>query len=133
MYSYWGHKSVGTSYLNQDNGTSGVTYNSNTYQKKYWTLNNPDSWFARLDAKGPAGITSPNRVYDKSFIRLDNVTFGYTMPGKLISSWGIENLRFYVTARNVAVWKKDKHWTSWDIETEKFAPRIYTFGVNVTF
>jgi TonB-linked SusC/RagA family outer membrane protein len=133
MYSYWGHKSVGTSYLNQDNGTSGVTYNSNTYQKKYWTLNNPDSWFARLDAKGPAGITSPNRVYDKSFIRLDNVTFGYTMPGKLISSRGIENLRFYVTARNVAVWKKDKHWTSWDIETEKFAPRIYTFGVNVTF
>lgn len=137
MYSYWGHKSVanpvGTNYLNQDNGTSGVTYNSNTYQKQYWTLADPSDWYARLDAKGPAGVTSPNRALDKSFIRLDNVTLGYTLPNKLVSSWGLQKLGFYVTARNVAVWKKDKHWTVWDVETEGIAPKIFTFGANVTF
>ena len=133
MYSYWGHRSIGTSYLNQDNGTSGVTYNMNTYAKKYWTLNNPNNFYARLDAKGPAGLTSPGAVYDKSFVRLDNVTLGYDMPAKLVSSWGMQAVRFYVTARNVAVWHKDRHWVTWDIETEGIAPRIYTFGANVTF
>ena len=133
IYSYWGNKSTSTSYLNQDNGVSQVTYNANTYEKKYWTLDHPSDFFGRLDARGPSGVSAPNRVFDRSFIRLDNVTIGYTMPHKLLSLAGIENLKLYATVRNLAVWKKDKNWDYWDIETGDIAPRIYTLGLNVTF
>ncbi|GAB3348922.1 hypothetical protein GCM10027566_04550 [Arachidicoccus ginsenosidivorans] len=133
MYSYWGAKSMSGNYLNQNNSTSGVTYNTNTYEREYWSLDNPSDFYGRLDSKGPAGITAPQRVYDRSFIRLDNVTLGYSLPKKLINAWKMENLKVYATVRNVAVWKKDKNWHYWDIETGGIAPRIYTLGVNVTF
>jgi len=133
IYSYWGNKSLSTSYLNQDNGVSQVTYNANTYEKQYWTLEHPSDFWGRLDARGPSGVAAPNRVFDRSFIRLDNVSIGYTMPHKLLSPAGIENLKLYGTVRNVVVWKKDKNWNYWDIETGDMAPRIYTLGLNATF
>lgn len=133
IYSSWGAKSLSTIYLNQDNSTSGVTYNTNAYVKQYWTIDHPSDFYARLDAKGPAGVTAPSRVFDRSFIRLDNATVGYTLPHGLVSHWGIGKLNLYFTVRNVAVWKKDKHWDYWDIETGAYAPRIYTFGINLTF
>lgn len=143
IYSYWGNKSTSTAYLNQDNSVSSVTYNANAYEKTYWTPDNPSDFFGRLDARGPTGATSPNRVFDRSFIRLDNATIGYTMPRQLIARAGIENLKLYVTVRNVAVWKKEKNWEYGDIETfttnsdlkaiSGIAPRIYTLGLNLTF
>lgn len=150
MYSYWGHKSLIGIYLNQDNGTSLVTNLANTWEKKYWTLETPTNEYARLDAKGPAGVNSPRKLYDRSFIRLENVTLGYTLPAKLFSKQGIERLKVYGTVRNVAFWTKDK-WEYGDIETFNaatnrddaeqrsqmqragLAPRTYTFGLNVTF
>lgn len=133
IYSSWGGKSLSTAYMNQDNSVSLVTYNANTYEKNYWTLDHPNDFFGRLDARGPSGVSAPNRVFDRSFIRLDNLTIGYTMPHKLISHAGIENFKLYATVRNLAVWKKDKNWNYWDIETGDIAPRIYTLGLNVTF
>lgn len=145
MYSYWGHKSLNGTYLNQDNGTSSVTNLRNTWDKTYWTLENPTDKFARLDAKGPAGVNSPGMLYDRSFIRLENVTLGYNLSGKAITKMGIERLKLFTSVRNVAVWTKDKNWEYGDIETfntsteadqiaiSGLAPRIYTFGLNVTF
>lgn len=145
MYSYWGHKSLNGTYLNQDNGTSSVTNLRNTWDKTYWTLENPTDKFARLDAKGPAGVNSPGMLYDRSFIRLENVTLGYSLSGKAITKMGIERLKLFTSVRNVAVWTKDKNWEYGDIETfntsteadqiaiSGLAPRIYTFGLNVTF
>ncbi|GAB2768036.1 TonB-dependent receptor [Rhabdobacter roseus] len=133
MYSYMGHKSLGTAYLNQDNGTSLVTNLANAYAKEYWTLENPSNEVARLDAKGPAGVNSPGMLYNRSFVRLENVTVGYTLPRQVLSQWGIDNLRLYSSIRNVAVWKQDRNWDYWDIETGGLAPRIYTLGLNVSF
>lgn len=133
MYSYWGHKSLGYSYLNQDNGSSLVTNLANTYAKNYWTLDNPTTNVARLDAKGPNGVNAPGMIYDRSFIRLENITLGYSLPGNLLKRYSIDKLKVYGTVRNVAVWKKDKNWDYWDIETGGIAPRIYTIGFNVTF
>ncbi|WP_121356579.1 SusC/RagA family TonB-linked outer membrane protein [Flavisolibacter nicotianae] len=133
MYSYWGHKSLSGSYLNQDNGTSQVTYMQNTYEKTYWTPENPTNEVARLDSRGPSNLNSPGKLYDRSFIRLDNVTLGYAPTLGFLAKRGIEKLKLYASVRNVAVWKKDKTWKYWDIETGGLAPRIYTFGLNVSF
>lgn len=133
MYSYWGQKSTNGAYLNQNNSGSEVSYLWNSYVREYWTPENPTNDFARLDAKGPTGVNSPEMLYDRSFIRLENVSLGYNLPAKLLSKFKIEKLKFYGNIRNVAVWKKDKNWSYWDVETASIAPRIYTFGLNVTF
>lgn len=133
LYSYMGHKSLSWAYLNQDNGSSLVTNLANTYAKEYWTLENPTNDFARLDAKGPAGVNSPGMLINRSFIRLENVTLGYNLPQRMAGKIGVDKLKLYGTVRNVAVWKKDRNWDYWDIETGGLAPRIYTFGLNVSF
>ncbi|SDJ93935.1 TonB-linked outer membrane protein, SusC/RagA family [Pedobacter sp. ok626] len=134
IYSYWGHKSLNEAYLNQDNGTSTISQGlANTYEKPYWTIENPGDFWARLESKGPAGLNAPQRVFDRSFIRLDNVSLGYTLPRKLTSSAHIEKLKIFGSVRNLAVWNKDKNWRYWDIETGQMAPRIFSLGLNLSF
>ena len=132
LYAYTGHKSMSTAYLNQDNGTSAVTNGANVYAKNYWTLENPTNSYARLDAIGPTGVNSPGKLYNRSFLRLENISFAYSLPAKLTKKWKIDRLKVFGTIRNVAVWKS-KEWTYWDPETGGLAPRTYTLGVNLTF
>jgi TonB-linked SusC/RagA family outer membrane protein len=134
IYSYMGHKSTNGAYLNQDNGTSTISQGlANTYEKPYWTPENPSDFWARLESKGPQGLNAPQRVFSRSFARLENITLGYTLPNKLTSSVNIEKLKVFGAIRNVAVWKKDKNWRYWDIETGEMAPRIFALGLNLTF
>lgn len=134
IYSYWGHKSLNGAYLNQDNGTSTISQGlANTYEKPYWVPGSTSDFWARLESKGPAGLNAPQRVFDRSFIRLDNISLGYTLPNKLTSGYNIEKLKVFGSIRNAAVWKKDKNWRYWDIETGSMAPRIFSLGINLTF
>ncbi|WP_247649206.1 TonB-dependent receptor [Lutibacter sp. B1] len=42
-------------------------------------------------------------VEDGSFLRLNTLTLGYTLPESALSGYGISKLRFYVTANNVFI------------------------------
>ena len=42
--------------------------------------------------------TLSNFVEDGSFLRLNDLTIGYTLPTTLTKKWGISRLRLYVTA-----------------------------------
>lgn len=130
LYSYMGHKSLSGNYLNGDNAGSMVTYNFNVYSKEYWTPSNPTNKYARLAAQGPAGATGAQKVYNRSFIRLDNVSIGYTFPKHWTNKIGVERLKVFGTIRNAAVWKKD--WEYGDPETGALATRTFTFGLNLT-
>ncbi|RXK87429.1 SusC/RagA family TonB-linked outer membrane protein [Filimonas effusa] len=130
IYSYMGHKSLAGEYLNKDNGGSLITYNYNTFAKEYWTPENPTGKYARLDANAPAGAGA-NKLYNRSFIRLESIAFGYSFPKRWISKYDISNVKLFGSVRNVAVWQKD--WEYGDPETGGLATRIYSFGLNVTF
>lgn len=130
IYSYMGHKSVSGNYLNQDNGGSLITYNFNTFAKEYWTPENPTNKYARLDAAAPSGA-SANKLYNRSFIRLENISFGYTFPKSWTSRFDVSNIKLYGSVRNVAVWQKD--WEYGDPETGGLATRLFSLGLNVTF
>jgi len=105
----------------------------------------------------PAGLTyygsgagaysySPHSwaIEDGSFLRINNVTLGYTLPAKSVSKMGISRLRFYVTANNLAVFTK---YTGYDPEvsvgSSGLTPgldysaypksRLFLFGVNASF
>ncbi|OKZ16306.1 MAG: SusC/RagA family protein, partial [Bacteroides sp. 43_108] len=131
MYSYMGHKSLDTNYLNNDNNYSQITNCRNVYTKEYWTVDNPSNTYARLSAQGPTGISAPARVIDRSFIRLENISLAYNIPMKFLEKYKIQNAKIFTTVRNVATWSKE--WEYGDPETGGLAPRTYSLGINLTF
>ena len=139
IYSRWGHKSLNSIYLNRLKGSSEITNNLNVYVAKYWTPDNPTDKYGRLNADGPTGAVTPGKLYDRSFIRLENISLGYTLPALWTSKINVEKVKVFASIRNVAVWAKD--WEYWDPETYRddsvspggFAPRTYSLGLNVVF
>lgn len=132
IYSYMGHKSLSTNYLNNDDDGGRLAYAvANMRAKEYWTLDNPTDKYARIEAQGPTGASSPGKLYDRSFIRLENISVGYSLPKLISRKWDIEKVKIYGTVRNVAVWAKD--WEYGDPETGDWASRVYTLGLNLTF
>ena len=45
-------------------------------------------------------------VEDASYLKLSNVTLGYTFPKNLIARVGLKNLRLYATGNNLLTWTK---------------------------
>ena len=132
MYSRLGHISRSGIYLNRLNTGNELRQGSNSFVSEYWTPENPSNEFARIDAQGPAGgAVDIQRTFNRSFIRLDNVSLGYSVPKSVISKYKIERLRLYGTVRNAAIWQKE--WPYGDTETGNLATRTFSFGLNVTF
>ncbi|WP_419033240.1 SusC/RagA family TonB-linked outer membrane protein [Dysgonomonas gadei] len=146
IYSYMGHKSLAGYYLNFDDDGGRMTYAlQNVPEKEYWSIDNPSDKYGRINAQGPSkigGPASPGRLYDRSFIRLENISVGYTLPKKWVSKFDIQNVKVYASVRNVATWAKD--WEYGDPEVDPafdsgngkyggLATRVYTLGLNLTF
>ena len=129
MYSYMGHKSLSGNYLNGDNSGSMFTNTCNTYAKSYWTPENQTNKYARLNAVGPTGCTGVSKLYNRSFVRLDNISLGYTLPRQLTSKLGIEKIHVTASVNNVCTFDS---WEYGDPETGGYANRQFMFGLNVT-
>lgn len=85
-------------------------------------------------------------IEDGSFLRLNNLTFGYTLPKKMTKKWLIESLRIYATGYNLYCWTnysgpdpevstrdKDSPFTP-GVDYSAY-PKSKTFvgGINITF
>ncbi|MFS4415707.1 SusC/RagA family TonB-linked outer membrane protein [Maribacter sp. 2307ULW6-5] len=92
------------------------------------------------------GETSPNSFFveDGSFVRLKNLSIGYTFPNILTDNWGIDNLRLYVNANNLLTITgyngldpeirpaSDTSALTLGVDDNTFPlARIFTFGVNL--
>ncbi|MEO2062651.1 MAG: TonB-dependent receptor [Christiangramia sp.] len=84
-------------------------------------------------------------VEDGSFLRLNTITLGYTLPDSLMSKAGISKLRFYVTGNNVFV-LTDYSGLDPEVSTRRRTPltpgvdyspfprsRQVVFGLNLNF
>ncbi|MCD7937458.1 MAG: SusC/RagA family TonB-linked outer membrane protein [Tannerellaceae bacterium] len=132
IYSKMGHKSLEGNYLNNDDdGGLMTSMLANRAAKEYWTPNNPTNKYARIEASGPTGATGARMLYNRSFIRLENISIGYTLPKHWTTKWDLERVKVFATVRNVAVWAKD--WEYGDPETGGLATRTYSLGLNLTF
>ena len=71
---------------------------------KAWTEDNPDTDVPRLDDDTSVGQTAVDRfMISSSYLSVNNLTLGYTIPEKELSRYGIENVRVYFSADNLAV------------------------------
>ena len=71
-------------------------------------------------------------VQKASYLRLSTLTLAYTLPGKIVNSLKLDNLRVYGTASNVFCLTPYK---GYDPETGDWYPptRMFVFGLNVSF
>ncbi len=128
MYSYVGHKSLNGNYLNGFNAGSMYTNNYNPFVNPYWTVDNPTNEWARLNAVTPAGV-SANMLYNRSFIRLDNIALAYTLPKSISNKWNIQKFKVSASVRNVATWAADWKYFG-DPETGGLATRTFNLGIK---
>ena len=131
FYSYMGHKSTSGNWLNIDNGGSQVTNGFNMPEKEYWTPENPTNDYCRLNAAGPnTGLASGvDKLYNRSFVRLDDITIGYTIPKKWTRKFMVDRIRVTASCKNVCT---ISGWEYGDPETGGLATRTFNFGINVT-
>lgn len=125
MYSYLGHiKSMG-----RFTNNNALLNTVNQIKREYWTPENPINDYPRLSAKSPSGIGYS--IYKKaSFMRIDNVSFGYTFPKNLLKPLKLEALRFNLTVKNLGYFTG---WPAYDPEnSDSNTPRTITFGINMT-
>ena len=103
---------------------------------------------ANRKTKGNNGRTSTWHVEDGSYLRLQNLSLGYTLPSSLTQRFHIQKLRAYVSGQNLYTWtnysgynpevslRHDKAKASLtpgeDYGTYPLA-RTFTFGLNITF
>lgn len=121
-------------YLNNLNSSIGNT----------WSAANPNAYYAPYT--NDANINKYNyqasslTAQDGRYLRLKNITVGYTFPKSLLQKIGfIENLRIYYTGADL--WETTKISDGWDPESKiaKNGTSLYpftrnhTFGLNVTF
>lgn len=109
----------------------------------HWTPENRNAYFPRVkpyiaESTG-SELACPQTKYlqDASYLRLKNVTFGYTLPKTWTSKVGIERVRFYFSGENLCELQHLK--ANLDPEaldsSSKTYPlqRSFTFGVNLNF
>ena len=109
-----------------------------------WSEDNPDAYYAPYT--NDSNINNYNyqasslTSQDGRYLRLKNVTIGYTFDSKLLKKQNVvENVRLYITGADL--WETTKIKDGWDPEAKRDASgtqrypftRNFTFGVNLTF
>ncbi|MBR2102217.1 MAG: TonB-dependent receptor [Prevotella sp.] len=143
-------------------GVSGVDVFDATYRQDISSGNYPTWVLQRWTGEGTSNtvptigdsknwVCSDMYIQDGSYLRLKNLTLGYTLPRSLTNRIGISRLRIYGRAENLVTWTKywgfdpeigagfdnnsQKHNTEFTGIDYGIYPqaRTYTLGINVSF
>ncbi len=104
----------------------------------YWTEDNQGAYYPRpgIGDEQTNGI-SALRIYDGSFIKIKNITLGYTLPKNITKHALMEKCRFYFTAYNPWIFCMESKLDGTDPEmggSDTFPTyKQFVFGVNITF
>lgn len=118
-------------------GYNGALAMPETYD--YWTETNPTNDYPRpsLMASSDDVALRSLSITDGSFLKIKNITLGYTLPAKLGRKFGIDKCRIYGTVTNPYIFSKSKLLTDVDPETGgSDSYPLYkqvVFGINLSF
>ena len=139
MMSFWGQYS----YPYQ-------TFLQKNFMDKVWTEDNTDAYFPRAMAysttSGPMSKVNDRYLQNIRYMRLKNLTVGYTIPVNLTKKISVEQARIYFSGENLFYWSPLKKITSYvdpeaaidrsnETYNETFYPwqKTFMFGVDITF
>jgi len=123
------------------------------FRSKIWSPENPDAYFPKLrgysarDGRGALRVYNNKYMQSIAYIRLKNLTLGYTLPASLLDRWNIARIRIYFSGENL--------FTASPLETDYVDPeqvsanpnggrgdndarnypfmKHYSFGLGITF
>lgn len=107
-----------------------------------WTEDNKDAKYPQYIYGDPNNATqnSSRFLYDASFLRISNITLGYTLPQKWTQKAFIQKLRIYVSLDNAYTFTASdfvgynpETYTSGVIAWQYPATRTFTGGIQITF
>jgi hypothetical protein len=118
--------------------------------KNNWTEDNPDpnAYWPRLRGPmvyGPRELQAQTRyLQNASYIRLKDITIGYSLPAKVVQRIHFQNVQIYFTGQNIWTYSPMFKVTK-DIDPEMISPgpgsydgmtypmlKSYTFGLKFT-
>ena len=120
--------------------TSSTGYNYHADLLNAWSVDNQGSDIPRLmlnDEYSAAGST--RFLTNKSYLNIENINFGYTLPKDVVSKIGITSLRLFAAAENVFYWSKRQGYDprqsfSGSANATRYAPiRTISGGVKIVF
>ena len=85
-----------------------------------------------------SSYSTTRRLHSSDFIRLKNLTFGFTLPKEWTSRIGLDNVRLYASGNNLWTWAR---YDQYDPEAVSAGSAIWgtpplktmTFGININF
>ena len=148
----WGHDIFNGGRQWQADGFSWFDNQTLDFYNDHWTPENRNAKFPQprfFDGNGYG--QSSMLVFDGSYIRLKDVTLGYTLPRNFVQRANFESVRLFVRAYNLFTWTE---YPGWDPEADFVGtgtsnqafnvrigydfytapqPRTITFGLNLSF
>ena len=126
------------SFMSSPSGSTGYNFHKDLLNA--WTPENPNSNIPRfqLNDSYTAG-TSTRFLTSASYLNIQNINVGYTLPTKWTKKLAIESLRLYMSAENVFYWSKRKGFDprqtfSGSTNSTYYSPmRTISGGVTFTF
>ena len=125
-----------------ENGTSNIynsKYNLPVYAMDRWQEPGDQTNVPRFVYGEDAGPQNSSRyIHSTDYLRLKNLTLGFTLPSEWTRKALIDKARIYFSGSNLLTWAK---WKQYDPETpvngevfcEAPAMRTFNFGVQLTF
>ncbi len=116
------------------------------FEEDVWTPENPDAYFPllrgyiALDGNSSLNVKSDRYLQDLAYIRLKNLTIGYSLPISVMSKLKLSNARIYLSGENL--------WTATKLRSKYIDPeqaaqesngraypysRTFSFGLDFTF
>ncbi len=110
-------------------------------------VSNPGAKIPRAIANDP---NDNKRISDRyiengSYLRVKNITIGYTFPSKVTRKWKIDNLRLYTNIQNLLTFTSYSGYDPeigastqsanvFGLDNGRYpSPQVYTFGLNLSF
>ena len=121
--------------------------NQTTATLNHWTPTNTGATIPRAIIGDPNGNNrvSNRFIEDGSYVRLKNLTLGYSVPTSLVQKARFSSLRVYVTAQNLITWTNYSGYDP-EVSADPFSStgfgrdfgvypqaRTYTVGLNASF
>ncbi|MEK6479398.1 TonB-dependent receptor [Catalinimonas sp. 4WD22] len=111
-------------------------YEANVYDIPYWTPENAINDWPIINYGNPLAW---GFYQNRSYVRLQDVSLGYTFPQAIVEKVSISGLKIYLSGKNLFTWTD---WIGWDPEhgAGGISPgnngplmKTYTVGLNVQF
>ena len=123
-----------------------MTFIPKDFLNDCWSEENPNAFFPRprgyiaMNANRPLGVVNDRYLQNIGYLRLKNLTFGYTLPENLTRKISISKLRLYFTGENLFYWAPGLHGKYVDPEMAMTGGNMriypwqksYVFGIDIT-